>query len=523
MRKFPEVPHGETSTAAASVDSRSAAACLRDACIAPCSAADTPTSSAAHAMSPRASAPPSAGIFSFLSSAPQPSSREEATTAKKAGGSLEEAAYTLDTKGLRYMSFGALAKIIVSHFLSHFFSDSSSTADAEGIANGRKYVLNSAGTREATRNCRINSVSSFYAQEYYEQLAVHVMRRKNEAAVALPPSPDARGPTAAAARGKCADVAKNIQPEPGCHTAHAKLSSLHSRCSPIRLREFVAGREDVAEVNSADEVKCRSAYDSRQEVFAGIISIKKLAMLDAGVYVRPDLSEILKSHQEANQVQWMLRRCGFIDTKICALKKKVNLVKLSSDVGARWRDPHEDGAVSNTGGEGRTLVGDTGNKVRTESGMKIYGTSLEKNIPDTIPCANVCNTRRTETDRNPADAFYAAAASAEIVVLRQEKQQLRRQLADVRALLEYVWKYWGLAPAFCMNAEQFSRAFCSNEEDTSQQHAAAILFDLCDIDSRGSVTFEELFSRLPLLAMEVMFIVTAMERKARQAYRYYWI
>ncbi|CBZ52512.1 conserved hypothetical protein [Neospora caninum Liverpool] len=232
---------------------------------------------------------------------------------------------------------------------------------------------------------------------------------------------------------------------------------------------------------------------------AEILSMKQLALVDAGVYVRPNLSEMLAGLEDENQMRNLVNRCRAIDEELARLFERKKCEK----------DEAQLQCASSSASLSAVSEASCPRQTRAES-----PSSLPSSMPASMPLP-----------AEQASLLRLAAVSAEATRLQEEKRRLQRRMEHLRALSRDLWSLFGLdTQRDRVSLALFQALFCSNPRCPVQAREAETLFQLCQGDGeKGELAFEDMLLGLPTGAYEVMFVVREMKRKTRQTYRYFWI
>ncbi|PFH32759.1 hypothetical protein BESB_013710 [Besnoitia besnoiti] len=372
----------------------------------------------------------------------------------------DDSAYTVDTKAMRYMPVSAFFKVGLHHLVTSFSAEEAETASSSPssfseLASSSVHSYKNLGER---------------FREASEQEEVSRVTDREAGGVG---GVGAVGEVTRSARREDADAeARSLagRKKPDYHPIQAAFFDF------LRAVNWMSGEGELQGGRGAtEEEKEAPAGDA----LSGILSMQQLALVDAGVYVRPTLSELLAELEDNQQMNKMKRRCEAIDAEVTRLL----------DSQRKTRDKADSGSQP----------------------------------------THVSPLSRSSAGSDASSLIRLAAISAEAARLREEKAQLRKHMHELRRFAGDIWFMEGLDPACdAVSLERFISLFCSDERAASQVRAAEKLFQLCQRATReggdgARIDFETMLHELPTRAFEVMFVVREMKKKSRQSFRYSWI
>ncbi|ESS33049.1 hypothetical protein TGVEG_201740 [Toxoplasma gondii VEG] len=400
---------------------------------------------------------------------------------------LDDSLYSWDVKEMRYMSISAFFKASLHCFVSVFSSHVRSASALPLPSSLRAYSVLDEALQRASEN---------------EEEDRH--RQANSG------SRDARSRDSPHKNERFASDWRDV--EGGRHLTETdeKMEGEPKECGgdagvlvPLQ-RHFSGLLQSLSWPYGGDqqhgEADTEHSQKSRDnDPFGDVLPVEQLALVDAGVYVRPNLSELLAGLNDDNQMQNLLNRCKAIDEELARLEQTSE--KKQGDSGRQRAStlplaPSPGSLQSHPLSSSSSL---SSSPSSLSSSLSVLGTS-------------------------EASRFRAAAVSAERAQLRAERRRLEARQEQLRSLASDLWGLCGLdIQRDRVSLEDFLALFCSNLQSRSQVREAETLFRLCQRTGSPDLSFEDMLLGLPTRAYEVIFVVREMKKKSRQSFRYFWI
>ncbi|KEP64715.1 UNVERIFIED_CONTAM: hypothetical protein HHA_201740 [Hammondia hammondi] len=409
-------------------------------------------------------------------------------SASRADVALDDSLYALDVKEMRYMSISAFFKASLHCFVSVFSSEAHvRSASAFPLPSSlRAYsaldeaLQRASESEEEDRQRQANSGNTYASSR---------------------DSPHKKKPFASDWRDE----------EGGPHLTETdeKKEGETKECGRdagfiVPLQRHVSGflrslswpYGDDQQHGEADTEHSRKSGDT--DPLGDILPVQQLALVDAGVYVRPKLSELLADLNDDNQMQNLLNRCKAIDEELARLERTSEKKQRDSGRQRLSTPPLSPSPVSF---QSQPL------------------SSSSSSSPSLSSCSSLSVLGASE-----ASGFRVAAVSAERAQLRAERRRLEARQEQLRSIASDLWGLCGLdIERDRVTLADFLALFCSNLQSRSQVREAETLFRLCQRTGNPDLSFEDMLLGLPTRAYEVIFVVREMKKKSRQSFRYFWI